>query len=144
MKIVRTVIIKAKPEQVFDAITDFDAYGRWNPWLVKAQGECKPGEDIVVDVVIGKRIQQYHHDILEIDRPHRFHWCDKGWFTVFAYGERLRTCQPIAEGTAYTVELTITGPLAFFAQWFLGKSLENGMTQETAALKQYVEQHSQH
>ncbi len=139
MKIVRTAIIKAKPEPVFDAIIAFDAYSQWNPWLIKAQGACKVGEDIVVDVVLGKKIQQYHHEILKIDRPNLFHLCDKGWFTVFAYGERLRTLAPVAEGTVYKVELTIVGPLAFFAEWLLGKSLEEGMTRETDALKKYVE-----
>ncbi len=139
MKIVRTAIIKAKPEQVYDAITAFDAYSLWNPWLIKAQGVCQVGEDIVVDVVLGKKIQQYHHEILKIDRPNLFHWCDKGWFTIFAYGDRLRTLESVAEGTAYKVELTIVGPLAFFAKWLLGKSLEEGMTREADALKKYVE-----
>jgi uncharacterized protein YndB with AHSA1/START domain len=140
MKIVRTTIINAKPEHVFAAITGFKAYSQWNPWLVKAEGECQTGEDIVVDVVFGKRIQQYHHKILKIDRPNVFHWCDKGWFTIFAYGDRLRTCVPVAGGTEYTVVLSITGPLSFLVEWLFGEHLAEGMTRETAALKQFVEQ----
>ena len=139
MKITKTIIIKAKPEKVFTVVTDFAAYSGWNPWLVKAEGICKEGEDVVVNALVRGKIQQYHHKILEVTPSSVFHWCDKGWFTVFAYGDRKRILKPHPEGTEYTVILNVTGPLAFLVKWLFGASLEQGMSGETDALKVFVE-----
>lgn len=139
MKIVRKEIIKASPDAVFNAVTNFSGYEKWNPWVVKAQGECKVGGSVVVDGWVGGKLQQYDHKILQVERPHLFHWCDVGWFTLFADGERIRTFEEHPEGTLYTVILNVIGPLAFIAQWIFGRSLEEGMTKETHALKHFVE-----
>ena len=139
MKITKTAIIKAAPEHVYDAITDFAAYPHWNPCLVKAEGLCQEGADVVVDARVGGKISQYHHCILTVDRPRVFHWCDVGWFTVLADGNRKRTLDPHPEGTHYQVELDVSGPLEFLVRWLFGSSLEEGMDRETQALKAYVE-----
>ena len=139
MNIEKTIIIRARPEEVFAAITDFGTYGQWNPWLIKAVGDCRPGADVVVNAYVRGKLQQYHHEILEVSPPYVFHWCDKGWFTIFAYGDRRRVLKPHPEGTEYTVTLNVSGPFEFIVQRFFGKSLEAGMNNETNALKSYLE-----
>ena len=139
MKIIRSAIIKAVPEKVFEAITDFPAYSRWNPWIIMAEGECREGADVLVQARVGNKARPYHHRILKIDKPHVFHWCDRGWFTVLADGNRKRMLAPHPDGTRYQVELEVTGCMAFLVDWLFGKSLEEGMTAETEALKSYVE-----
>lgn len=140
MRIANSVIINASPEKVFAVITDFASYPDWNPWLPRAEGVCREGADVVVDAWVGGRLRPYHHRILRVDSPQVLHWCDKGWFTVLACGNRKRSLKAHPSGTEYTVELNINGPFAFLVSMLLAGSLGQGMADETAALKTYAEQ----
>lgn len=139
MDIVRRIVINATPEAVFNAITDFPSYPLWNPWITKAVGSCEEGASVTVDAHLRGKTQQYLHTILSRKPPYEFLWCDKGWFTLFVDGRRLRQCVAVESGTEYTVTLSITGALTFLVKRLFGSSLEEGMTKETHALKQYVE-----
>ena len=140
MQLTCCIEINAAPDTVFRVLTDMDNYSVWNPWLIKAQGDCRVGGDVVVHAKVGGRIGCYHHHILTVDAPHTFHWCDKGWFTLFAKGDRLRTLTPTASGTEFTVVLTVQGVLSFIANALFAKGLEHGLIAETHALKAYAEQ----
>lgn len=139
MKIVSTEFIRATPAAVLAAVADFASYPQWNPWIVRAEGVCKTGADVVVDAWVGGRLGRYRHKIVQFEPSTVLHWCDVGWFTRFVDGERIRTCVPQAGGTCYRVELNVSGPLAFLAQWLFGGSLALGLSRETQALKAYVE-----
>lgn len=132
-------IIQATPDKVFAHLTDFVAYRLWNPWIINAEGRCAVGETVQVQAKLGDRIGHYGHTILAVEAPSYFHWCDQGWFTRLAYGERIRHLEAHAEGTFYRVELRVTGVMARLVEWLYGTALEQGLAAETQALKQRVE-----
>lgn len=45
--------IAAPPELVWDVLTDWSAYPRWNPFIVGLHGRLSPGARLVVTVVPG-------------------------------------------------------------------------------------------
>jgi hypothetical protein len=96
----------------------------------------------LVDVKVKMRakIMSVQHRIL-ISKPNKeFRWCDVGWFTRLAYGERARYIKSLAnEGVEYRVELTVTGLFSWFVKLIYGKSLEAGLKAETNALKERAE-----
>ena len=133
-------IVNASPETVFNIITDLGRYEEWNPWIVKASGTVEEGRLIKVKAKMGDRIISVQHRIL-ISKPNiEFRWCDVGWFTKFAYGERSRFMKSLANGgVEYRVDLTVTGFLWWFVKLVYGKSMEAGLKAETNALKERAE-----
>lgn len=132
--------INADADDVFAVIADFDGYNRWNPWLIQAQGQCREGEIADVTVRLGAKTMKVKHKVLEVVPGKRLRWCDMGWFTLFAYGERSRSIEALpGGGVRYRNELPITGPLRALADMFTGKAVREGMAAENLALKQFVE-----
>jgi uncharacterized protein YndB with AHSA1/START domain len=140
MILAEDVAIDAPPETVFRAITDFGRYAEWNPWIREAAGGTNEGDVVRIAVKLGSRTTRVRHRILT-HRPNvEFRWCDLGWFTALAYGERARHLAPLANGaTAYRVELRVTGPAALLVEKMLGRAMADGLRAETEALKRRAE-----
>jgi hypothetical protein len=140
MKLEQEILIDAPAGTIFDVITDLPRYAEWNPWIVRAAGTPSEGATIKVKSLLGKRSIAVEHRILRSRRDSEFCWCDLGWFTRLAYGERARWLEPRAGGkVSYRVELSITGPLARVVQAWLGRDLAIHLEAETKALKQRAE-----
>lgn len=127
--------IAAAPEDVYDVLTDLNAYDQWNPWVVRAAGTVEPGNKVDVWPLLRGNQKHYRHRILEADRGRRFVWCDLGWFTLFAKGERHRTLEPTETGCRYTVELRLSGIAKSTADKQFGPSMREGLAAEADALK---------
>jgi uncharacterized protein YndB with AHSA1/START domain len=134
------IAIDAPPETVYRAITDFGRYAEWNPWVCEAAGRADEGEVVRIAVKLGSRKTRVRHRILTHRPSAEFCWCDLGWFTALAYGERARHLDPSAGGgTAYRVELRVTGPAVRLVEKRLGRALADGLRAETQALKRRAE-----
>lgn len=132
--------INAPDHQVYDVIADLSQYPRWNPWLVHAEGTTTAGGSVSVSMHMAGAQRTFNHKMIAAEKPHLFHWCDVGWFTVFAFGERKRTiiARSVHECT-YTVELRVSGIGAPLTKLLLGNFLQHGLRQESDALKNFVE-----
>lgn len=141
LRIVEETTIRARPDDVFRVMTDFDGYADWNPWIVKARGTAKEGEIVTIRIKLGRRPMRVRHRILTVVPGVELRWCDLGWFTAIAYGERTRRLEPLpaGDGVAYRAELTIRGVGWRLVRALHGRALAEGMKAETAALKQRVE-----
>jgi uncharacterized protein YndB with AHSA1/START domain len=134
------VAIGASPEQVFDVLTDLERYADWNPWICEAKGAATEGNVVQVAAKLGGgKAMRVSHRILTSQRPRHFRWCDMGWFTAFAYGERARFLEPASGGARYRVELRITGIAAPLVSVVYGRALAAGLKAETEALKRRAE-----
>ncbi len=133
-------VVNASPETVFNIITDLDRYEEWNPWITEACGTPEEGRLIKVKAKMGDRIISVQHRILISNPNIEFRWCDVGWFTKLAYGERARFIKSLASGNVeYRVELTVTGSFCWFVKLVYGTFLETGLKTETDALKERAE-----
>ncbi len=136
-----TTFIQSSDEVVYNAVSQLDTYQQWNPWVIHCtNGDAGVGEFSDVTVRLGNKTMRVKHEIVERTPYSRFVWCDTGWFTVFAFGQRERNIRVMEGGVDYEVILTITGPLSFVAKWMYGKQLEAGLRDETRGLKEYCEQ----
>jgi hypothetical protein len=140
LKLVEETTIRARPDAVFRVMTDFARYGEWNPWICEARGVAEEGEVIAVKVKLGKTTTSVAHRILTNVPGVELRWCDLGWFTKIAYGERARWLEPLPGGdVAYRVELTVTGIGWRLVRALYGRALATGMKEETLALKHRAE-----
>ncbi len=133
-------LIQADAESVYHLITDLENYAVWNPWVIEAHGQPAVGGALIpVTVKLGAKTMQVKHKILEMQPGRRFVWCDTGWFTAVACGQRARTLKPVGDAVHYRVELSVRGPLAWLARRLHGNALKAGLQAETAALKKLAE-----
>lgn len=51
IEIVTEIEFKATPESVWNVLTDFENYPKWNPFIKSITGEKKEGERIVIDIM---------------------------------------------------------------------------------------------
>jgi hypothetical protein len=139
-KVAYETAIRACPEVVYDILTDFGNYARWNPWNVRADaGRVAEGQTVSVTVKMGRCQMTVKHKILAMKPNVELVWCDLGWFTRFAYGERACYLQPVGQTVKYRVELMVTGPLAWLAKRRFGRAIQRGVQAETDALKRLAE-----
>jgi hypothetical protein len=132
--------IVASAGAVYDALADFERYPQWNPWVTSVVGEPVVGSELRATARTGDSYRTVHHRMLRAARPCDFAWCDIGWFTVFARGERIRNIQDMGDGHChYRCELRVDGPLVVLVDWLYGKGMRAGMAAEADALKRYCE-----
>jgi hypothetical protein len=126
---------------IWATLADLPAYADWNPWLVQAKGELKPGGTVWALVTMQGGAQMWaEHTVLVVEPNARLCWRDAGWNSLFVYGQRCRTLRAREDGKVFfQQDLLLDGPLAHFASLTTGPSLRAGMAAETAALKQRIE-----
>lgn len=131
-------IINAPAQKVFNAIVDYSSYSLWNPWIHFAE-ENLDGTVTVKTTINGKE-KTFQHKIVECSPPNTFHWCDMGWFTKLAFGERLRKIEALSEHQCrYVCELRVTGLAKKLADKTHGCFMREGLSKEADSLKAYVE-----
>lgn len=137
-------VIDADIELVWAILTDLPGYKDWNPWVIEAEGDLTPGGHATVQVKLNGSVQKAEHIVLVVDKPTTFCWKDAGWNAIFQYGQRCRWLTAQADGTVkFHQEVLLDGPLSHIAALFYGKSLQDGINSETAALKATAEAESQ-
>lgn len=127
--------IGADCSTVYRVITDFAAYPQWNPWIVAVAGKPVPGSQVTATVKSLHSHYRVRHRVLVAEAPLRFSWCDSGWFTFLARGERRRLLTPLPGGGChYHCELHISGPLASLVDALFGHAMRSGLAAEAEAL----------
>ncbi len=131
-------VIKATDQKVFDIIADFSNYSAWNQWIHFAQ-ENQDGTVTVKTRIKGKE-KTFGHKMIEATAPHTFHWCDMGWFTKLAFGQRIRHIEKISDSECkYSCELRVEGIAEKLADKTHGQFMREGMKAEADSLKVYAE-----
>jgi hypothetical protein len=103
--------------EVWATLTDFDAYGSWNPVFTHAEGEAREGTVIELDVVLpGDEPETLEAKVL-IARPERkLRWQDRLLAPGIRDWEYEFVLEPLDDGRVLVVQqLRIEGLLAPFA-----------------------------
>jgi hypothetical protein len=137
------VLICAAPERVWAALTDFDAFPSWNPFIVEASGGLLAGEQIKAKLALGTKLRLTITPRLTVVRDdEELRWLAtlpvKGLFDV----DRSFTIIPDPErgGVRFTQAETCTGllrPLVFATDY--EARVYRGYDALNAALRQRVQ-----
>ncbi len=132
--------ITADPEAVYEVMTDLVSYQHWNPFnTADVDGPVKEQQLVTINANLGNKKMVVQHRILEMKPGVNFTWCDVGFFTYFAYGERSRYLTKTDKGAHYRVELKVSGILSWIVKLKFGAAIASGMDAETKALKARTE-----
>ena len=114
-RISKEISIGSPPEVVWEILTDLDAYGSWNPFLVEARGKTEPGEKLTITGKATEKGFTFHPRVTESVPGRRLAWVGKlggvpGLFT----GEHRHELEKTPEGTRYTQSEIFSGILVPF------------------------------
>lgn len=131
--------IGARPEQVWEVLTDFEEFGKWNPLIVAVEGRAVEGERITFRMVLPGGAKSSHNPKITEALPGRA-LCWEGtvgaaWLARAVHEFRLR---PSGRGTELTHRETFTGLLVPLVKGTL-KRTEQGFEDMNRALKERVE-----
>lgn len=137
---IEETLIDADPSTIWGIIVDLNAYDKWNPWIIRAQGRMEKGGLVDAEVKNGESIIRTKHAVILAEGTSRFCWINAGWRASFVYIQRCRSLIVQDDGRVnYRVELIIDGVLSRVSQLIQGKDLHHGMIVEMQALKQRAE-----
>ena len=141
LRIDHTLEIAAPAERVWEVLTDFDAYGDWNPFVVQASASLEVGAAMDMRVRVLPFMTQGQREWITSVEPGR----------GFCYGlaknalgalnsERCHRVLPQGEGRCrYESRFAIEGWLSGIVKGLLGGQLRRGFGEMSAAVKTRAE-----
>lgn len=118
-QISRTIDIPAAPATVWEVLTDTEAYGRWNPFIVRLDGRLAVGERLTARIKPGDRAMTFRPRVVAFEPGRLLRWQGRlGVPRVFDGLHEFRL-EPTASGTRFVHSETFRGVLVPF----LGTSL---------------------
>jgi hypothetical protein len=141
------VVILAPPGRVFAAITDLDAYPRWNrftPWISLSTAALAVGAEVDLDCQMTERelLRGEREVILALDRE-RWRFCMGTSRTRGRPGirsARWQRCEPVGtDRTRFVNSEEFSGPLAPLVYLLYRRRLRAAFERYCADLKAYVE-----
>ncbi len=140
-EVVTEIEINAPPERVWEILTDFAAYGKWNPFLYRVIGEANLGTQVRTFVrVLGRETKLNCHIMtLEPNRELRWSWHLLG--PGLYKGEHSFTIEPLDGGRVRFVNREqFSGVLVPLFSRSINRDTASGFKAMDQALKTRAEQ----
>ena len=132
-----SVEIAAPAATVWAVLTDFDAYGQWNPFVPRASCRLEPGEPIDMAVRLrGTKLRRQREFINSVNPGRSFSYSMKPAPLGLLRSVREQTVTPSGPGTChYASHFQIDGPLAPVVSSLLGADMRRGFDDMAESLK---------
>lgn len=130
--------IDAPVEEVWGALTDFDAYSDWNPFIVSAEGEPRVDAQLTNVLAGGGSTRTFTPTVLVADEERELRWIGRFGVPGIVDGEHYFLLEEIGNGRTRLVQgETFTGALVPFAGGSL--DVKDNFEAMNTALKERVE-----
>ena len=142
MLLLRTEIdINASGERVWRVLTDFGAYGAWNPFITSISGQVKQGARLKVRVhPPGGRGMTFRPTVLVADPDRELRWIGRLLLPGIFEGEHAFQITPLENGRVrLRQQETFRGFLVPLLRWLLDGQTRAGFEAMNRALKERVE-----
>ena len=142
MLLLRTAIdINASSDQVWRVLTDFGAYGEWNPFITSISGQVQRGARLKVRVhPPGGRGMTVRPTVLVADRNRELRWVGRLLFPGIFEGEHVFQITPLGNGRVRLLQQeTFRGFLVPVLRWWLDGQTRAGFEAMNRALKDRAE-----
>ena len=101
MTISTTIDINARPQAVWDVLTDFAGYQDWNPFMDRAEGTAEVGARLVIHLANGGRGTTFKPTVLAATPGQELRWLGKLGLGGLLDGEHSFVLTPKADGTTH-------------------------------------------
>ncbi len=137
LRIDHTLEIEAPAEVVWQVLTDFDAYGEWNPFVVEATCALDVGSAMDMRVrVLPFMAQSQREWVTSVEPGRGFCYAMSMTPGRALRSERCHRVEPLLpERCRYESRFEIAGPLSAVVKGLLGGQLRRGFGEMSAAVK---------
>jgi hypothetical protein len=137
--------IMASSERVWQVLTDFPNFGKWNPVIIEIKGETKVNTKLEIHLrTRSGKSRIYKPTITKLEPNHELRWVGKSFFPGIFNGERIFTIDSIGASTVLFFHREIfTGVGAYLAGDRLENDIRHTLNEMNVALKKQAEQFSQ-
>ena len=142
-KDVRTEIdIRASDERVWQILTDFPNFVKWNPFITKISGDLKKDARLKVHIQPqGERGMTFKPVILNVEPKRELHWIGRLAVPGLFSGEHIFTIEPLGKNNVRFIHREIF--TALFVLIYAGNfdsKIRHGFEEMNQALKAQAEQ----
>ena len=132
--------IDAPAERVWQVVSDFARYPEWNPFIVRAEGEQRPGARLEVTIVApGVRAVTFKPTVLDLRPGRLIRWNGRLILPGLFDGRHALSADPLGDGRArFTTHEEVTGILLPFLGKVM-KASQEGFERMAAAVKARAE-----
>jgi hypothetical protein len=133
--------IAAAPERVWEILTDFASYPRWNPFIRHIDGTPEAGKTLRARIEpSGGRGLTIRPTVLIADRARELRWLGRLLIPGIFDGEHRFVIEPLADGTVrFHQSERFSGLLVPLLRGMLDRDTRRGFTEMNAALKRLAE-----
>ncbi|WP_433590205.1 SRPBCC family protein [Nocardia sp. CA-145437] len=136
----KSVEIDAPAELVWQVLTDVDAYGEWNPFVLECKTTLEPGSPIDMRVQLVGPPKQQREFVRSCTPGREFSYNMKPAPLGVLSSERSHLITDLGDGrTRYDSHFQLNGPLSVVVGGLLGGALRKGFTGMTEAVKTRAE-----
>jgi hypothetical protein len=141
MEIKTQVVIDATPDKVWHALTDFDTYPNWNPFVKSIIGKPEVGKQITVSISPpGDKSMTFRATVLAFEHNKEFRWLGKLFFKGVFDGEHKFELIDWRDGTTTLIHSeTFNGILVGLFKRKLENNTKRGFELMNKSLKNLVE-----
>jgi hypothetical protein len=131
-----SIHINAKPEKVWQVLTDFENYSAWNPFILSIKGNVKSGNQIAVTF----EEMNFKPKVLVYEPNKQFSWLGHLFIPGLFDGEHIFTLTQNDDGsTTFMQKENFGGLLVRFFKGYLNSKTKPGFIQMNQKLKEEVE-----
>jgi hypothetical protein len=138
MKEIHTEIeIDAPAERVWQVLTDFASYTRWNPFVRRVEGDVRAGARLHVSIQPpGGKEMSFRPKVLVADPDRELRWLGHLWVPGLFDGEHSFTIEPLGQGSVRFVQgEQFGGLLVPLLSMMLDQETRRGFEEMNRALK---------
>ncbi|HEX4852590.1 SRPBCC domain-containing protein [Arenimonas sp.] len=136
----KTLEIEAPAATVWQVLTDFAAYGQWNPFVPECRCELKPGGAIEMQVQLMAKPQFQREFVREVQPGQGFSYSMKPAPLGLLSSFRSHRIEPLGPTRCrYTSHFELRGPMRHLVLALFRGALEKGFAGMSAGVKQRAE-----
>ena len=138
------VMIEASARHVWKVLLDFQAYARWNPFMVRIEGAVRQGQRLVVEIrPPGQRAMTFRPTVLVADPDRELRWLGRVFLPGVFDGEHVFTIAPLGAGRVrFSQRETFRGLLIPFMPRSRWNATQQGFEAMNRALKECAERNA--
>lgn len=132
--------IDAPAERTWQVLTDFEAYGEWNPFVRRVRCDLRPGAAIDMQVLVGSRPMRQREFVNDVVPGRAFSYSMRPAPGGLLRSRRDQEVVDLGDGRSrYRSRFRIEGPASPVVAALLGRSLRRGFDAHATALKERAE-----
>jgi hypothetical protein len=110
------ITVDASEETVWDVLTDFDSYSRWNPFITQASGEARVGSALALQLKPpGGELRSVEPEVSIVKEDRKIRWQYRTYLPGVADREYEAIIEPLDDGQVRVIQRTrFEGVLAPF------------------------------